>query len=151
MKNELEILKKNRKLSLAIIDNFSIDQLNKIPEKLTNNIVWNIAHMVVTQQLLCYNYSCLKMAIPNKMVEMYRKGTFPRKKITEAEFKIFKELYIELPELLESDYEKGIFKKYQKYTTSSDVTIVDIDFAIKFNNFHEGIHLGIILGLRKLI
>jgi len=37
-----------------MITPFSLEQLNKIPEGFNNNLIWNIAHCVVTQQLLCY-------------------------------------------------------------------------------------------------
>ena len=67
------------------------------------------------------------------------------------DLKIYKKLFMELPLQLERDYTMGVFKRYQEYTTSLDVKIMDIDFAIGFNNYHEGIHLGVILGIAKLI
>lgn len=151
MKIEFDILRNNRKLILKIVDDLSIEQLNKIPNGFNNNILWNIAHMVVTQQLLCYNLSGLEMTVSDQMVALFRKGTAPEKNISEGDFEIYKNLFIELPMQLERDYKNGLFKKYKEYTTSLNVNIVNIDFAIAFNNYHEGIHLGIILGLLKLI
>ncbi len=148
---QLDILIKSRNLILKAIADFSLDQLNMIPEGFNNNIVWNIAHLVVTQQILCYKFSGLPIAVSEEMVSKYMKGTSPQDVVSMEEFEEIKELFINLPKQIETDYSNGIFTSYQSYTTSVDVTLTDIDSAITFNNFHEGIHLGIILGLRKLI
>ena len=41
----------NRKLFSKFIENFSLDQLNTIPDGYRNSVFWNIAHTIVTQQL----------------------------------------------------------------------------------------------------
>ena len=148
---EFEILRKSRKSIMGIIDRYSIGQLNEIPEGFNNNIGWNLAHLVVTQQLLCYKLSGLDMSVSEQMVARFRKGTAPQDFFSEEDLKVYKKLFMESPSQLERDYKMGIFKKYQEYTTSLDVKIIDIDFAIGFNNYHEGIHLGVILGIAKLI
>lgn len=151
MNFEFEILKKNRKLILSVIDDFSVKQLNTIPEGFTNNIAWNVAHLITTQQLLCYKLSDLPMLVSDEFVELYRKGTSPNLDISLAEFEEIKDMFLHLPMQLEKDYTAEIFKTYQEYTTSVGITLKNIHAAIAFNNLHEGIHLGIILGLKKLI
>jgi len=151
MNNSLDILKKNRALILKIIDGFTIEQLNIKPEGFGNNIVWNIAHLVVIQQILCYKLSGLPMNVSNEMTEKYMKGTAPNGNVTQAEFDEILELFIALPNQFEKDYNQELFQQYNTYTTSLNVTLVDINSAIEFNNFHEGIHLGVILALRKLV
>lgn len=151
MKIEFEILNKSRKFIVDMIEGLTIEQLNKIPEGFNNNIVWNITHLVVTQQLLCYNFSGLDMKVSEEMVRLFRKGTSPNRLVSKAKFETYKKLLIELPQQLEKDYERDVFKEYQEYTTSLNVKIMNIDYAIEFNNYHEGIHLGVILALRKLI
>ena len=151
MDHQFDILKKNRNLILKSIDGFSMDQLNKIPEGFNNNVVWNLAHLVVTQQLLCYQFSGLEVAVSDELIGLFRKGTSPNNVVSLEEFEEIKKLFLELPLQFERDYSVGIFKSYQEYTTSLNVTLSDIRSAISFNNFHEGIHLGAILALRKLI
>ena len=46
-------------------------------------------------------------------------------------------------------YEKGVFNSFQPYTTSTNSTLKSFEEAMEFNNFHEGIHLGYILALKK--
>ncbi len=151
IKNQFDILSKNRKLILKLIEGFSIEQLNKVPKGFGNNIVWNIAHLAVTQQLLCYKFSNLPMAVSQEMVNKYMKGTSPKGMVSEKEFEQIKKLFFDLTKQFETDYKKGLFISYETYTTSVNVTLTDIQSALAFNNFHEGIHLGVILSLRKLI
>ncbi len=151
MNNPFEILKKNRALILKVIDGFTLEQLNKIPNSFGNNIIWNVAHLAVVQQILCYKLSRLPMHISDEMAAKYMKGTKPNSDVTQAEVDKIKELFISLPNQFEKDYKANIFKEYEDYTTSVNVTLTDIDSANAFNNFHEGIHLGVILALRKLV
>lgn len=151
MTDQIDILKKGRLLILKIIDGFSIEQLNKIPDGFSNNIVWNVAHLVVTQQVLCYRLSGLPMHVSAEMVALYKKGTAPKKEVSFEEFEEIKRLFLELPNQFEKEYADGIFNNYNEYTTSVNITLTDISKASAFNNFHEGLHLGSILALRKLI
>jgi len=32
-----------------VVDGLTLKQLNTIPEKINNNIAWNLAHLVITQ------------------------------------------------------------------------------------------------------
>lgn len=151
MDKNFEILKKSRSLLLKITEHLTIDQLNKIPVGFNNNIVWNIAHLVVTQQLLCYKLSGLPCLISDEMIQKFQKGSSPISKISADEFQEIKMLLLDLPKTLEEDYCKRVFKNYSEYTTSVGITIKNIDEAIQFNLLHEGIHLGIVLQLKKLI
>jgi len=151
MQKQFEMLKKSRQLTLKTIENCTIEQLNKIPTGFKNSIAWNIAHLVVTQQLLCYKLSGLNCLISEDMIEKFQKGTSPTDIISEAEFEAIKNQFIELANRLEEDYQKGIFKKYIEYKTSVDITLKTIDDGIMFNTYHEGIHLGVILQLLKFI
>ena len=54
MNKQFEALKKSRELVLKKIDGLSLEQLHKIPDGFKNSIAWNVAHLVVTQQLLHY-------------------------------------------------------------------------------------------------
>ena len=51
MKTQLAIQLHNRKIFHHYLKHFSLEQLNAIPEGFNNNILWNIAHTMVTHQL----------------------------------------------------------------------------------------------------
>lgn len=151
MQNQIDTLLITRKFLLKITEDLTIEQLNKIPEGFKNNIAWNLTHLLVTQQLLCYKLSGLKCLVSNEMIENFQKGSAPNYMISEAEFATIKKQFLELPLLLKEDYAKGVFKQYNQYTTSINVTLNSVEDAISFNLYHEGIHLGIILQLMKFI
>lgn len=151
MNTQFEILKKSRELVLNKIDNLSIEQLHKIPEGFKNSIAWNVAHLVVTQQLLHYKLSGLNCLASDELIEKYKKGTLPTETFSEEELEEIKELLIGLPDTLKEDFEAGIFKEYKEYETSLGFVLDSIESAVVFNNLHEGIHLGVIMSLVKLV
>lgn len=146
-----DITLKNRKLLKSFIENLSIDELNYIPKGFNNNIIWNIAHVIVTQQLLVYNLSGLPMLISDEMIASYRKGTKPSSDLNQAEVDFIKGLLFSTIEKTKEDYDAKIFQTYNEYTVTTKSTLSNVEEAIEFNNFHEGIHLGYILALRKSI
>ena len=151
MITQISVLKKSRELVLKSIEGLTLEQLHTIPVGFKNSIAWNVAHLVVTQQLLHYKLSGLNCLVPDELIEEHRKGTFPTKVFTEEEFNEVKELLTGLPDTLKEDFEAGIFVDYNEYPTSTGYVLDSIERAISFNNFHEGIHLGIILSLKKLV
>lgn len=144
-----DITLKNRKIMASFLNSFSLEELNKVPKGFNNNIFWNIAHLVVTQQLLTYNLSDLPMLIDDELVNNYRKGSKVEKDATKEEIDHIKGLLFSTLERTKQDYKNGLFKNYNKYTVTTKSTLSNIKQAIEFNNFHEGIHLGYILAMKK--
>ncbi len=151
MNKQFEILKKSRELVLKKIENLSIEQLHKVPEGFNNNIAWNVAHLVVTQQLLHYKLSGLNCLASDELIENYRKGTSPTEVFSEEELEEVKELLLGFPDTLKEDFEAEIFDEFNEYETSTGFVLDSIETAIAFNNLHEGIHLGVIMALIKLV
>ena len=52
---------------------------------------------------------------------------------------------------MQQDYDNGLFTEYSEYTTSYNITLSSAEDAIAFNNVHEGLHFGYIMGLKKAI
>jgi predicted transcriptional regulator len=144
-----DICHKNRKILEGFLNQFTLEELNKIPEGFSNNIIWNIAHVIVTQQLLVYRNSDLPMFVSDNMVEKYKKGTKAEVEVSRAEIEEIRSLLFSSLEKLVEDYNNGLFKNYNEYTVSTKSTLTNAEEALEFNNFHEGIHLGYILALKK--
>lgn len=140
-----------RKILLKILDETPKDLLLEIPKNFNNNIWWNIAHVVVTQQLLVYKFSGMPMLVSDEMVEKYKKGTFPDGTATDEEITQIKDLLFSTLKQTEKDYKAGNFKSYTAYTTSLNITLSNVVEAMKFNALHEGIHIGAILALKRNI
>ncbi len=151
MKNQLEITLQNRKNLHAILEQTPKEDLLKIPQGFRNNIWWNIAHVVVTQQILVYKLSGLQMRVPDALVDKFKKGTVPDGTATDEEMKMVADFLISTITWTQEDYEAGLFKNFNEYTTSAKVTLRNVQDAADFNMFHEGIHLGSIFALRKML
>lgn len=151
MNQTFEITRTSRKIVSQFLDNYSLEQLNKIPEGFKNNLIWNIAHIVVTQQLLAYKFSGLPMMVSDELVQKYMKGTKPELDASQDEVDEIKSLLSKTVDQTEEDYDNGIFKNYQEYPTSTGFVLKNVEDAMAFNNFHEGLHIGILMSLRKFI
>lgn len=141
----------NRKFLYKILDNTPRQQLLEIPTGFRNNIWWNIAHVVATQQVLVYKFSRLKVRIPEQYIEKFKKGTVPDGTATDAEIKEIADFLISTAEWAKEDYENGLFEDFNEYTASLNVSLRNVEDAMTFNVFHEGLHLGTILGLQKVV
>ncbi len=142
---------KNRVLLASFLDNYTLEQLNKIPDGFSNSIIWNIAHTIVTQQLLVYRLSGLPCLTSDDLIERFKKGTKPNGDLSQLEVDAIKDLLFSTIEKTKADYQNKVFKEYTEYTVSTKSTLTNVDEAIDFNNFHEGIHLGTILAIRKFL
>lgn len=133
-----------------LVGGLSPERLFRVPEGFANHIAWNAAHLAVTQQLLHYSLSGLQPHLPAEIIERYRKGTGANT-ADEPSYRTAMEVFRRAPEQLETDFSDGKFTSFQPYETSAGIRLGSIEDAIVFNNFHEGIHLGYILALRKLV
>jgi hypothetical protein len=146
-----DITIKNRILLESFLDNYNLDQLNKIPKGFNNNIIWNIAHTIVTQQILVYQLSGLPSMVSDDVIERFKKGTQPDGDLSQAEVNTIRNLLFTTIEKTKVDYNDKVFQLFNEYTVSTKSTLTNVEEAIDFNNFHEGIHLGAILALRKFV
>lgn len=141
-----------RKNLLNILESTTLNDLITIPDGFNNNIFWNIAHCVATQQLLHYYLTGNIFQIDaNRWIERYKKGTLPNFDITQNEIEHLSQILIETSELLVKDYDSGYFNEYSPYTTSFGLDLKNIQEAIIFNNIHESLHLGYIMAQKRAL
>ena len=147
------INRRNRELMLGFLEKYTLEQLNKVPEGFSNNIYWNIAHAVVSQQRLVYALSGVpqEMLVTEEMVKAYMRGTRPERDVTAEEVEELKKLLFTTIDKVEADYKNGLFKNYKEYTTELGYTLHTIEEGMEFNNYHEGLHLGYMYAIRKLV
>lgn len=151
MQSTFDITLSSRNILLKFLENNSLEQLNTIPEGFSNNLIWNIGHIVVVQQMLVYNLSCLPMFISDAMVEKYKKGTKPETPVTQEEVEQIKELLYATLEQTKKDFNNGVFKEYKAFTTMSGFNIRNAQEAMEFNNYHEGVHTGVMMRIHKFL
>jgi hypothetical protein len=151
MTSTFDINHTSRNVISKFLENHTLDQLNKVPEGFSNNLIWNIAHIIVVQQMLVYNLSGLPMMVSDEMVSKYKRGTKPENNVTQAELEEIKSLLFSTSEKAKNDFAADIFKDYTEFTTMSGFNIKSAKSAMEFNNYHEAIHTGIMMQIRKFI
>ena len=151
MKSLLAIQLHNRKIFHHYLKQYSLEQLNTIPAGFNNNILWNIAHTMVTHQLLLYKISGNQMQIPGEWVKLFAKGTKPERSYTAEEVKEIDAALFSTYEQFEKDLASGLFANYTPYTTSTNMVLDSVETTQSFLLFHDGIHLGSVLALAKLV
>ena len=151
MESAFKLWTTNRNLYLDYFDKYSLEQLNTIPKGFSNNLIWNIGHIIVIQQLLVYKASNLPMYVSEKLVEQYKNGTKPTGLTTQIEVDELKSLLISLQEKSKKDFNEGKFISYKEFTTGNGFHMASVKDAIGFNNYHEGTHLGLMINIRKFI
>ncbi|MCX2680575.1 DinB family protein [Galbibacter sp. EGI 63066] len=151
MDYQFEVLEKSRQSLLKLIEGLTEEEINKIPEGFNNNIAWNVIHVLITQQLICYKLAGEEGYVDEQTIKDYRKGTAPNpeKPVSLEEFEKYKEELMPNVSRIKADYPK--FTTYNSYTTSVGISLNSIEDAITFNNYHEGIHLGYVMALRRAI
>ncbi|KJD31252.1 hypothetical protein PK35_15570 [Tamlana nanhaiensis] len=147
-----KVLNNTRGIFKKIIEENTLEDLNKIPEGFNNNVIWNIAHIIVTEQLLVYKLSGLEVSVSNEMINKYRKDTKPDGAISQHEVNEIKNLLISTIQNTEANYKAGVFKTFNEYTVSTTGnTLTKIEDALQFAAVHEGLHYGYILALLKAV
>jgi hypothetical protein len=151
MESVFKIWASNRNLYLDFLEKYTLEQLNKIPEGFSNNLIWNIGHIIVAQQRLVYTASNLPINIPIELVNSYKSGTKPSTTDTQETVDIFKNLLLSLVTETKNDFASGKFISYNELTTSTGFQLSTSIDAINFNNYHEALHLGFMMNIRKFV
>ena len=101
--------------------------------------------------MLVYNLSELPMMIASEMVDRYKKGTKPQHDVTQSELDAIRSLLFETINQTKADYNSKVFKNYREYPTSSGFIIKNAEDAMAYNYYHEGMHLGVMMTIRKFV
>ncbi len=151
MHEAYNITMQNRKVLEGYLQNYSLEQLNKVPQGFNNNLIWNIGHIIVVQQLLVYKLSGLPTMVSDEMISRYQKGTRPEADATQEEINEIKRLLYVTVEQTQTDFDNQIFKTYHEFTNNLGFTIRSAEGAIAYNYYHEAMHLGMMMSIRKFV
>lgn len=141
----------SRKIYLDYLNKYSIEQLNKIPTGFNNNLIWNIGHIIVAQQSLVYRLSGLDMYVSTDLFDLYKSGTKPTGQTTQAEIDELKKLLMDQIEKTKLDLNEGKFTSFTERLTGTGFLLSNLNDALVFNNYHEGMHLGVMMSIRKFV
>jgi hypothetical protein len=149
----IEVIKASRNKLLSLVADLTTEELNYIPTGFNNNIAWQVGHLVVSQQLLCYKLTGQKFLIEDELIDLYKNGSKPERPFTDVEIAQMKGYLLSTIDQLEIDLTNKIFENYTPYTISTypGLTLTNITDAVTFIVSHDGLHYGCSLGLKKLV
>jgi len=151
MNQALQTIAKPRIKVLEIIAPLTIEQLNHIPAGFRNNIIWNLGHMVAAQQGICYKRAGLDTIVDEEFFETYKPGTKPERFFDSAEMDKIKQLFSSTVLQLEQDLQTDMFANYPTWTTRYGVDLSSVNEAVAFLPFHEGLHIGTVVAMSKIV
>ena len=122
-----------------------------VPPGFSNHVLWNVAHVVVTLELITYGRSGLALGVPPDLVAQARKGTSPADWTAPPDRDAVLALLAESPARLARDIEAGWRGTYEPYETSAGVTLGSLADALAFDLYHEGMHAGTVLALQRAL
>lgn len=127
------------------------DALQRIPAGFTNHIGWNLGHVLVTHQVLCYKLSGLPMHVDDTTFEQFVNGSSPGAWTEKPDLDPVLEQLVPLAERFAQDYEAGIFEEFRPYTTSTGLVLDSVEQAFSYNLMHEGLHFGYAMAQRRAL
>ena len=147
----MDTLQFSRTRISELIDGLTVTQLNEIPKGINTNIIWNVGHILVSQQSFMYKRTGLPFTIKTDIIEKFKSGTKAETDISKEEIEYLKSILFEVLEQIKNDYNNNKFKQFDSFTTKRGVEINTIEDAMSFHTFHEGVHLGWIWTIRRLV
>ena len=151
MEAVLKAWKTSRKIYLDFFDKYSLEQMNVVPDKFSNNIIWNIGHIIAAQQSLVYKISSLPMYISEEFFDRYKPGTKPMGAVSQNEAGEIKSLLISMIDQTETDLANGKFVSFTERNTITGFHLGNLQDSFVFNNYHEGLHMGCIKSIGRFV
>jgi hypothetical protein len=151
MSAAIKIIRRSREQLVELIDRTSVNQLNIIPQGFRNNIIWNIGHLLVALEGITYRRAGLPLNVDPVLATRYGKGSIPAGDTDENEIAEIKSLLVSSIDCIEVCYMRDGFANYTPWTTSQGFELPDIDAALAFGAYHEGLHSNCIDTLLKFI
>lgn len=151
MSTQIKIIEKPRLQLLTIIDGLTLDQLNQIPNGFNNNIIWNMGHIVAAMQSICYKRAGLPLHIDESFFLTFKPESRPERYYTAEDLDHIKTLLLTTLPQLEADLQTNVFTHYMPFITRYGFEITNVNDAVSFLPFHEGLHIGTVIALKKLV
>lgn len=136
-------------------EGLSCEQLNSIPAKFNNNIIWNLGHLSSVFQKMTYERSGLALKTAKQSYfAPFLSGTKPAQFYDEAAIFAIKESSFRVLNQIEVDLDNNRFQTYQpspKIAEVYGIEVLNLADALNYLIYHEGIHAGAIQALKQMI
>ena len=148
---QIELLQFFRVLGGGILKDMDEAQLLAVPGGMSNNIVWNIGHVLFYESVFLYEQSGLPHVVPDSYGDLFKAGTSPADWSAPPDVAEVLERYKTQADQTASDFEAGKFKEFKAMNIRDQFTLGNLEESLVFHCFHEGMHFGRIGALKSLV
>ena len=142
-------LRTTRHHMLKELEGLSHEQMLVIPEGQSDNVLWNVGHLLCSLSRLTYGFSGYPLPIPDSYIALFGKGTCATDWDEQPDIDEVLKQFKALPDSVEKDYRAGRFTQYKTLELAPGHTIESVEEAVAFHCFHEGLHIGMIISLKQ--
>ncbi len=148
---QLELFGFYRGLGASQIDGMDEAQLLAVPDGLSNNILWNLGHVLFYESVFLYAQSGAPVPVPESYGDLFKAGTSPSDWDAAPDVGEVVERYKTQLDQTKSDFEAGKFAGFKPMNIRDRLTLATFEEALAFHCFHEGVHLGRIGALKRFV
>lgn len=148
----LEQLRFTRSYTLRILNTVSKEAVNEVPDGFNNNILWNAGHILSAYEQLLYQNTGDEKQLTQEVIDYFKGGTKPSD--WNSEPPAFEEIVSLLEQQIEqiiSTYKDRLDDQINKEMKLGGFEIRTVRDMMSFNIFHEGLHAGLINGLKRTL
>ena len=143
---------KTREMTAKLLKGIGAERANEMPPTWKNNARWHAGHLDITPRLLTFGLMKEPLGVSENYRKWFAKGSSP-KDWEGAKIPSYSQLCDAVVPCAEEVFEKfrdRIDVSFpQPYTTSVGVVLSNPGEALNFSFAHDGIHLGLLLALRR--
>ena len=149
-KEAIGMVRMVRGLHMGALKDLSEEQLTAVPEGFGNNILWNAGHIAFYTCVFLYGPCGKPAPLPGEYKGWFKAGSSPKDWSETPDSKdVLGRLGSQLDDI-EKDFASGAFEGHEGMDLFGN-KLDSIPKVLTFHCTHEGIHLGRITSLRKLI
>lgn len=146
----LNVIRFGRERTLKALEGLDQTKLTAIPAGFKNNLLWNAGHILFYTCQFVYGPSGLPNPLPANYKDLFKGGSSPADWQSAPDgATIIRELSTSFDQIV-ADHAAGKFTKYEGLKVGP-LNLATLPEALLFHAFHEGLHLGTMTSIRKLI
>lgn len=147
--NQIEVV---RSITLKVLEDLTEEEADLMPPGFNNTIRWNLGHILIVQDQLARHFAGIEGQLPAEYITLFNNGTKP------ADWQTSPPSLTELAQHLKAQtlsIRENLTERLDELATKPfhrlGFKMETIGEILNFSIHHEGVHFGIINGLRHAI
>lgn len=150
-KRGLEIATFVRELTLGHAEGLTDNQLLTVPEGFSNNVLWNVGHVLYYLCAHTYGHCGQPLPLPDEYADWFKHGTTPSEWMTAPNCSEVTERAKSIMPEIRADFDAGKLDAYEAFELRPGTALVTLSEALVFHCTHEGMHIGQISTMKKFL